>query len=154
MTTILRECLPDDANACGEICYAAFKSLADGHNFPPDFPSIEHATVMLSDLIAHPGFYGVVAELDGRIVGSNFLDERSRIAGLGPITVNPTIQNRTIGKDLMKNVMERAQTQNFPGVRLVQAAYHNRSLSLYSKLGFDVQVPLATMQGAPLNLNI
>ena len=108
MTTILRECLPDDANACGEICYAAFKSLADGHNFPPDFPSIEHATVMLSDLIAHPGFYGVVAELDGRIVGSNFLDERSRIAGLGPITVNPTIQNRTIGKDLMKNVMERA----------------------------------------------
>ena len=34
MTAILRECLPDDANACGEICYAAFKSLADGHNFP------------------------------------------------------------------------------------------------------------------------
>ncbi len=154
MTAILRECLPDDANACGEICYAAFKALADGHNFPPDFPSIEHATGMLSDVIAHPKIYGIVAELDGRVVGSNFLDERSRIAGVGPITVDPTIQNRAVGKDLMKNVMERVQAQNFPGVRLVQAAYHNRSLSLYSKLGFDVQVPLVTMQGAPLNLSV
>ena len=154
MTAILRECHPDDVNACGEICYAAFKSLADGHNFPSDFPSVEYATGLLSDLIGHPKFYGIVAELDGRVVGSNFLDERSHIAGLGPITVDPAIQNRTVGKDLMKNVMERAQTKNFPGVRLVQAAYHNRSLSLYSKLGFDVQVPLATMQGTPLNLSI
>lgn len=154
MTVILRECLPDDAIACGEICYAAFKSLADEHNFPPDFPSIEHATGMLSDFISHSGIYGIVAEMDGRVVGSNFLDERSRIAGVGPITVDPTIQNRAVGKDLMKNVMDRVQTQNFPGVRLVQAAYHNRSLSLYSKLGFNVQVPLVTMQGAPLNLSI
>jgi N-acetylglutamate synthase-like GNAT family acetyltransferase len=109
---------------------------------------------MLSDFISHSGIYGIVAEMDGRVVGSNFLDERSRIAGVGPITVDPTIQNRAVGKDLMKNVMDRVQTQNFPGVRLVQAAYHNRSLSLYSKLGFNVQVPLVTMQGAPLNLSI
>jgi hypothetical protein len=33
---------------------------------------------------------------------------------------------------------------------LVQAAYHNRSLSLYTKLGFDTREPLSTIQGAPL----
>jgi len=32
----------------------------------------------------------------------------------------------------------------------VQAAFHNRSLSLYTKLGFDVQEPLACIQGEPL----
>jgi hypothetical protein len=46
-------------------------------------------------LLSHPGFYSVVAEMDGRIVGSNFLDERSTIAGLGPITVTPRC--RTVG---------------------------------------------------------
>ncbi len=32
-------------------------------------------------------------------------------------------------------------------VRLVQAAYHNRLLSLCTKLGFDVQEPLSVIQG-------
>ena len=30
---------------------------------------------------------------------------------------------------------------------MVQAAYHNRSLSLYTKLGFDVREPLSNLQG-------
>ena len=42
------------------------------------------------------------------------------------------------------------QKQNAVGVRLVQAAFHNRSLSLYTKLGFDVREPLACMQGPPI----
>ena len=33
------------------------------------------------------------------------------------------------------------------GMRLVQAAYHNRSLSLYTALGFDVREPLSCVQG-------
>ena len=33
---------------------------------------------------------------------------------------------------------------------LVQATFHNRSLSLYTKLGFEVRESLATIQGAPL----
>jgi len=36
----------------------------------------------------------------------------------------------------------------------VQAAYHRRSLSLYTKLGFDSREPLSIFQGAPLNLSI
>jgi hypothetical protein len=35
-------------------------------------------------------------------------------------------------------------------VRLVQAAFHNRSLSLYTKLGFDPREPLSCIQGSPL----
>ena len=92
----------------------------------------------------------MVAELQGRIVGSNCLDERSAIAGVGPITIDPKAQNRGVGRELMLAVMDRARESNRPGIRLVQAAFHNRSLSLYTKLGFDAVEPLSVMQGAPL----
>jgi hypothetical protein len=48
----------------------------------------------------------------------------------------------------MQAVMARATERKFAGMRLVQAAYHNRSPSLYAKLGFAVREPLACMQGA------
>lgn len=99
-------------------------------------------------------FYCVVAESGGRVVGSNCLDERSLIAGIGPITVDPGTQNLGVGRKLMHAVMERARERNFAGMRLVQAAYHNRSLSLYSVLGFDVREPLSCMQGRPREKNV
>jgi predicted N-acetyltransferase YhbS len=91
----------EDAKECGDICYRAFRVIAEKHNFPPDFPSSEVVATFLSESLAHPAIYGVVAELDGRIVGSNFVDERSIIAGIGPITVDPNVQNRAIGRELM-----------------------------------------------------
>ena len=154
MSVTLRPGTPADAEPCGMICYAAFKVIAEAHNFPPAFPSPEVAIRLLSYLLAHPGFYAVVAELDGRVVGSNFVDARSPIAGIGPITVDPAVQNRTIGRQLMQQAMERVAQRRFPGVRLVQAAYHSRTLALYAKLGFIVREPLATMQGSPLGLHI
>ncbi len=98
-------------------------------------------------IFSHPKFYNVVAESDGQLLGSNCLDERSTIAGIGPITIAPDAQNRSIGRMLMQAVMGRAQERGFAGVRLVQAAFHNRSLSLYTKLGFDAREPLSVMQG-------
>ena len=154
MNAKLRPGRPEDANACGTICYEAFKAIATQHNFPPDFPSREVAVELLSMLLSHQGFYAVVAESDGRIVGSNFLDERSTIAGLGPITIEPSVQNSGVGRQLMEALLERAAQRHFPGVRLVQTAYHNRSLSLYAKLGFTIREPLAGMQGTPIRATV
>lgn len=146
----LRPGTPEDAQACGRICYEAFRDVAERHGFPPDFPSSEAAIGLVGMLLGHPGFYSVVAEIDGRIVGSNFLDERSAVAGVGPITVDPAVQNSGVGRRLMLDVMDRATAKGFPGLRLLQAAYHGRSLSLYAKLGFEVRDVLATMQGPPV----
>ena len=143
-----------DANACGKICYEAFTTVAKAHNFTPDFPSPEVAVGLLTWMLKHPAFYSIIAEIDGRVVGSNFLDERSEIAGLGPITVDPAVQNRKVGRELMENAHARATEKKFPGVRLIQAGYHTRSLSLYSKLGYDVREPLACMQGTTLKIKI
>ncbi len=154
MSIKLRPGKPEDAMQCGKICYNAFKTIAEEHNFPPDFLSPELATALLSEFLAHPHIYGVVAELDGRVVGSNFVDERSAIAGIGPITVDPAVQNRAIGRELMQHILDRVAKRRFPGVRLVQTAYHNRSLSLYAKLGFAVREPLSVMQGRPLAIQV
>jgi predicted N-acetyltransferase YhbS len=140
-----------DSQMCGRILYDAFRELAERHNVPPDFPSAEAATGLTSMLIDAPGFYGVVAEEAGKIVGSNFVDERSPIFGVGPVSVAPGVQNRAIGRRLMDAALERATAQKAAGVRLVQAGYHNRSLCLYTKLGFVTREPLSLLQGPRLN---
>lgn len=153
MSDTLRQAVPEDAPECGRICHAAFGSITDAHNFPREFPSSEVAIGLLSMMIGHPDFYGVVAERDGKIIGSNFLDERSPIVGIGPISVDPVVQNQGVGRRLMLDVIDRAANKQAPGVRLVQAAYHNRSLCLYTTLGFRTREPLSVMQGGPLGLS-
>ncbi|MDT7713223.1 MAG: hypothetical protein QOG46_1937 [Pseudonocardiales bacterium] len=145
----LRPGNPEDAETCALICYEAFAAIAKQHNFPPDVPVPEAAIGLLSMLLSHPRFYSVVAEANGQIVGSNFLDERSSIVGVGPITVDPAVQDAGVGRALMEDVIQRATECAAPGIRLLQAAYHTRSLSLYAKLGFQVRDLLACMQGTP-----
>ena len=145
----IREATPADAAVCGEICYRAFSTINAEHNFPCDFPNQDVAIAIMTMLFSHPGFYNVVAESAGRIIGSNCLDERAVIAGIGPITVDPGVQNHGAGHALMKVVMDRAKERGAPGIRLVQAAFHNRSLALYTRLGFDIREPLACVQGRP-----
>jgi predicted N-acetyltransferase YhbS len=150
----IREATTADAPECGRICYEAFEAIDTFHGFPPDFPSVEVATGAVSGLISHPRIFGVVAEEAGRIVGSNFLDERSMVHGVGPITVDPRVQNRQIGLALMNAVIERSTQRRAPGLRLLQSAFHNRSMCLYAKLGFDVQEPFAVMQGDALGFEL
>jgi predicted N-acetyltransferase YhbS len=147
MNVNIRQATPSDAAECGRICYEAFAAIATAHNFPPEFPDVGAAVGLLSMLLAHNKIYGLVAELGGRVVGSNFLDERAAIVGLGPITVDLHVQNQRIGCSLMSAAIEREERRAAAGVRLVQAGYHCRSLSLYSKLGFEVREHLSCIHG-------
>lgn len=150
----IRRARPEDAEELGRICYEAFKTISEAHNFPPDLPSPEMAAEIISMLSSHPGFFGVAADLDGRLIGSNFLDERSPIGGIGPITIDPAWQDRSAGRQLMEAVLQRTREKRLAGVRLVQAAFHSRSLSLYAKLGFQVREPLSCMQGPSIKPSI
>jgi GNAT superfamily N-acetyltransferase len=147
MNLVFRPGQPADADACGTICYQAFKAIAEQHNFPQDFPNPETAVGFMSYLFSDDSIYSVIAEADGKIAGSNFMWVNNLIGGVGPITVDPSFQNSSIGRKLMEHVLQRAAELQLAGVRLVQSAYHNRSLSLYTKLGFDVREPLSAMQG-------
>jgi predicted N-acetyltransferase YhbS len=151
---LVRTATPEDGLVAGPICFNAFSAISAAHGFPCDLPSSETGIGLLSIMFSSPGFYCVVAEHDGRIVGSNCLDERSVIRGIGPITIDPGAQNLGVGRKLMQVAMDRANEQGAAGVRLVQAAFHNRSLSLYTSLGFDIREPLSCLQGQTLERNI
>src|SRR5437868_7467155 len=105
---VVRSATPEDSSACGQICYRAFDKINSAHGFPCDFPGPEATTGLLSLLFSNPDFYCVVAEHGGRIVGSNALDERSVIRGVGPITIGPDAQNLGVGRKLMQAVLDRA----------------------------------------------
>ena len=143
----IRSFTPEDLPAIGRIVYSAFKSIAERHNFPLDFPTPEAAQGLTQVFGNHPKIYGVVAESDGVVVGSNFLDQRDAIAAVGPITVEPQAQCAGVGRRLMQAVIEHGRQSDARGIRLVQDAFNTASLSLYTSLGFDAREPLALMTG-------
>lgn len=147
MSLNLRAPRGDDAAVLGDICFRAFAAVSQAHGFKPDFPAPEAAIGMMRGLLQSPRAFGVVAEVDGRVAGSNFLDERGTVSGVGPITIDPELQNRGVGRALMQAVIERSDAQGFAGIRLLQAGYHMRSLSLYLSLGFEVREHIACVQG-------
>jgi len=154
MALQLRTGRPTDGKACGRICYEAFKAIAQQHGFPPDWPSIEFAQAVVTAMLVREDVYSVVAERDGHVVGSNFLHHTGAVAGIGPITVAPHEQDGAIGRRMMEHVLGVVREKRYAGVRLVQAAYHCRSMSLYAKLGFDVREPLACLQGSALGITV
>jgi GNAT superfamily N-acetyltransferase len=150
----LRAAVAADAATLGDICYRAFHALATAHGFPPDFPDARAAIGMMTRLVAHQGFFNVVAELDGKVIGSNFLDTRGPISAVGPITVDPAVQNDGVGRALMQAVLQRSRELNLGGIRLVQAGYNNRSLALYLKLGFTAREHLACLKGEAIGKSV
>jgi GNAT superfamily N-acetyltransferase len=145
----LRPATPEDGGRCGEIFYDAFASIANQHNFPIEPGSPEFTGFKAAQMLAGDGFYALVAESAGRILGAAFVDERDVITGVGPVVVDPGVQDEGIGRALLETILRRQRHRRAPGVRLVQTAYHYRSLALYAKLGFVIREPLSVLQGTP-----
>lgn len=93
----VRRATTEDTAVCGQICFDAFNTINRSHGFPCDFPGPDAATQFISMLFSHRGFYSVVAEADGRIAGSNCLDERSTIAVWGPSSSIPNCRTAASG---------------------------------------------------------
>lgn len=144
----IRRATPADAQACGQICWNAFNTVADQFNQPREMPPDPQMGIgLLSRMFANPKAFCVVAEAGGHIVGSNCVYEANSIAGVGPITVDPDAQNSGAGRSMMEAILARCKDTGVAGVRLVQAGYHMRSLSLYTKLGFVERETLVRIQG-------
>jgi predicted N-acetyltransferase YhbS len=143
----IRPATPEDAEQCGSVCYSAFTWISELRRFPPDFPTVAYAQAVIAHLIESPSVYGVVAEGEGRIVGSNFLDERDAIRGVGPVSVHPDFHGRGIGRSLMEAVLARGADAE--SVRLLQDAHNPASLSLYTSVGFELKEPVALVSGSP-----
>src|SRR5687768_16700330 len=144
---LLRPIEPEDRDPAARILYEAFAGVHDHRRFPRDFPTLEAATHLVGSFISHPLIWGVVAERKGRILGSNFLDERGSVRGVGPITVDPKAQALGVGRRLMQAVIERGAEA--AGIRLLQDSFNTQSLALYASLRFEVAEPVVVMGGRP-----
>jgi GNAT superfamily N-acetyltransferase len=145
----VREATLEDAEACARIFYDAFESIAARHDFPVEPGSPEFTRFKVGYMLSTDGIAGLVAERDDEIVGSAFVDERTVVGGVGPVTVDPEAQDDGVGRALMEAVLGRERARGAVGTRLVQTAYHYRSLALYARLGFAVREPLSVVQGSP-----
>ena len=141
---------PQHVSELGRICFESFREVHDRGCGTRDFPTVDIARQVLGMLVQRDDFYSVSAMDDGRLVGSNFLSLMDPVSGLGPITIDPSCQGQGVGRTLMLDAIDYAQRHGIEQVRLMQDSFNVASLSLYASLGFDVKVPVAFMQAAPL----
>ncbi len=151
MSLIIRSIEQADAEACGKIGFQAHKAISSAHGYPSEQPSIEFAIGMITTLLSNQNSWGVLAERDGKILGSIFLHmfPPSPVAAIGPLTVDPSTQGR-VGRALMEAALIQARKRNYDQVRLVQSPSHLRSFVLYTKCGFTLREPLFLMHGNPV----
>lgn len=143
----IRTARPDDANDVGRILVEAFDGINERHGFPLEWGDTAIGAQIARGLIGQRGVVGTVAELGDRIVGSCFLDERDDVRAIGPITIDPSVQGRGVGRALMDAALERAA--DAVSVRLLQDGFNIASLALYASLGLDPVEPVVLMRGRP-----
>lgn len=152
--TRIRPAEKEDVHPCGEIMYEAFKGIAEAHNFPPVFPDADPPIRQLDMMQEAANFDGFVAEEDGAPIGSIWMSRRSPVAGISALTVDPNSQDRGVGGALMKHAMSYLEEHGHARLQLIQSAYHNRSLCLYTKLGFVATDLLSHMTNGPVNAEV
>src|SRR5919198_5379876 len=152
MSLMIRPIEQNDVVSCGKIGYEAHKTISSAHGYPSEQPSQEFGIGLIRRLLGNPNSWGVLAEREGKTLGSIFLHKfpPSPIAVIGPLTVHPSAEGG-VGRILMDAALTQAHKQNHDQIRLVQSLSHIRSFVLYTKCGFVLREPLFLMQGQPLN---
>lgn len=152
MSLRIRPIEQDDAEVCGKIWYEAHKAISFAHGYPSEPPSEEFGIELIKTLLGNPNSWGVLAEGQGRILGSTFLHKfpPSPVAAVGLLTVHPSAEGCGAGGLLMHAALSQARRQNHKQVRLVQSPSHIRSFVLYTKSGFTLREPLFLVHGQPL----
>ncbi len=132
----IRQERPGDEAGISAVHAAAFRFFED-----PDAVPVE--VLLIEELRASGAWLhrlSIVAEADGRIVGHVMCTrahiEEVPVLGLGPIGVEPSMQDRGIGRSLMEAVIAEADAMREPLIGLLG------SRSYYSKFGF---VPAADL---------
>jgi predicted N-acetyltransferase YhbS len=151
MGLTIRSIEQGDAETCGKIGFQAHKSISSAHGYPSEQPSVEFAVRMIKTLLGNPNSWGVLAEREGKILGSIFLHvfRPSPVAAIGPLTVDPSAEGG-VGRALMEAALVEARKRDYDRVRLVQSPSHLRSFVLYTKCGFTLREPLFLMNGNPI----
>ena len=76
------------------------------------------------------------AEVDGRLVGTNFLTQWGSLGSFGPLTVHPDHWNQGIASTLMEVTLNQFATWQTPTVAFFTSSHSPKHLWFYGKFGF------------------
>ncbi|MEM0353586.1 MAG: GNAT family N-acetyltransferase [Archaeoglobaceae archaeon] len=115
-------------------------------NYDPDYrclglpPLTRSGVETWIDYLAKNGF-AIVAEKNGKIIGHLVIvpDDRNRVDLT--IFVHQNYQNRGLGQEMMKLIIEYCKKAGFDGITLVTERTNSRAIHVYKKLGFEIVAP-------------
>jgi ribosomal protein S18 acetylase RimI-like enzyme len=141
----LRPATDRDVERAGDVNFVAFYHAALTHGLRPAVTSPADSRRYLRHLFAVDPLGGMVAEEDGEVVAVGWVHRRGPVATIGPLAVDPRVQGRGIGRQLLERCIE-AVGSGVPQVRLVQESYNTASLGLYLRTGFRIVAPLLELE--------
>ena len=78
----------------------------------------------------------LAAEVNGELVGSNFMANWGSVGVFGPLTVHPDLWNKGIAKYLLKSTMEYFANLGTRHIGLFTWAHSPKHVRLYQRFGF------------------
>jgi len=129
MIRLLQEKDIPQAQRVVRVAFGTLLRVPDPENFAADMDYVR--TRWLADASA-----AFVADVDGKIVGSNLATRWGSVGFFGPLTVHPDYWNKGIAQQLMQPVMECFDRRKVTLAGLYTFAESPKHISLYQKYGF------------------
>jgi len=123
-----REDLPD-ADHIMRVAFGTFMQLPDPERFGEGMDHVK------TRWIADPNA-AFAAEVNGKLVGSNFAAKWGSFGFFGPLTVHPNLWDRGVAKRLLEPTMELFKEWGVTHTALFTFAHSPKHLGLYQKFGF------------------
>ncbi len=126
---LLENDLPD-ADDIMRLAFGTFLGLPEPRKFLGDADFVK--TRWLADPTASFG-----ADINGKLVGSNFATDWGSFGFFGPLTVNPDFWDRGIAKVLIEPVVELFDEWGVRSAGLFTFSHSPKHIGLYQKFGFS-----------------
>jgi GNAT superfamily N-acetyltransferase len=125
----LRESDLSSADRIMRLAFGTFLGLPDPGGFMGD------ADYVRTRWAADPAA-ALAAELDGRLVGTNFLTRWGSVGFFGPLTVEPGMWDRGVGRALLDATMELLDGWGLTHAGLFTFGHSPKHVNLYQSYGF------------------
>ena len=125
----LKEDELDDADTIMRTAFGTYLGLPEPLKFMGD------ADFVKTRFAANPSA-AIAAEVNGKIIGSNFLLDWGSVGVFGPLTVHPTYWDKGIANRLMQETMKIFAGWGTTHVGLFTFAQSGKHVHLYQKFGF------------------
>lgn len=132
MTVTIRPAVPGDADAIVALIQAAFTPLIARLDPPPGALRETPATIA-AELAVHRG---LIAEIEGRVVGSALLKHQPDGLYLGRLAVAPDVQGRGVAKALLAEAERLARSLGYDKLILRVRLAMTENRRLFTGAGF------------------